>query len=70
MDIRYDIGDIIEYEAFGGLVRRVVVEEKLDDIKNGRPGFHGAEVGVDYGDGPLDGVWGYDSQITRVITRS
>jgi hypothetical protein len=68
----YKQGDIIRYNAFGGCGRTVLVEEKDDDIKNGRPGFHG--VMVDSNLKPLPekdgmGVWGYDSQIVRVVKR-
>ena len=59
----YRVGSIIEYRPFGSeSVRRVAVDTKETDVKNGRPGFDGALV-----DGTLN-VWGYDDQITRVVT--
>jgi hypothetical protein len=69
----YKVGSIIEYGAFGGLARRVRVEEKESNIKNGRPGFTGVMVDannavIEDEDG-IAGVWGYDEQITRVVTR-
>lgn len=74
----YNIGDIIEYTAFGGERRRVVVTAKLDDVKNDRPGFDGTQIPLNCSS-PWDlaqevwadcpGVWGYDDQITRVVTR-
>lgn len=58
----YNIGDKVVY--WSGGFRVVLVDEKDEDIKNGRPGFGGTVVG-----GPDDGmsVWGYDQQIERVI---
>ena len=62
--MNYQIGDIIEYTTFDGSVRRVLVDNKEVDIKNGRAGFTGNFV-----DAPSDhfGVWGYDYQIIRVL---
>jgi hypothetical protein len=51
----YKIGDTITYTPFGGGKRTGTVDEKEDDIKNGRPGF-----------GLAEGYWGYDDQITKV----
>lgn len=65
----YDAGDTIEYHTFGGdRLRRVVVEERFDDVKNGYPGFDGIciEGGADVG----MSVWGYDDQIVRVVERA
>ena len=58
--LNYRKGSTIMYHAFGGEVRKVVVESKEDDIKNGRPGFDGQD---------LDGGrwWGYDDQIIKVL---
>jgi len=62
--INYQVGDIIEYTTFDGSVRRVLVDNKEVDIKNGAAGFTGNLVDV-----PKDhyGVWGYDYQILRVL---
>jgi hypothetical protein len=62
--VSYQIGDIIEYTTFDGSVRRVLVDNKEVDIKNGAAGFTGNLV-----DAPKDhyGVWGYDYQIVRVL---
>ena len=62
--MNYQIGDIIEYTTFDGSVRRVLVDNKEVDIKNGCAGFSGNLV-----DAPPDhfGVWGYDYQILRVL---
>lgn len=70
----YEVGDIVEYEPFGGSRRLVLVTARYDhDVKRGlnradcscrdaeRPGFDGQVVGT-----PGDGVWGYDSQIRSV----
>jgi len=62
MSIRYEIGDLVRYETFGGVLRVVVVDEKEDDIKNGRPGFGGRMPGG-------QSVWGYDHQIVGVDRR-
>jgi len=87
----YRIGSIIEYQTFTGAARIVLVEEKDDDIKNGRAGFGGilepshmknAELRAErpgisklenrprkFENGVAEGagVWGYDSQITKVL---
>lgn len=61
--MKYKIGDTIVYTS-GGAVRFVLVDEKESDIKNGEPGFAGIVIsGPDTG---MD-VWGYDSQIERVM---
>ncbi len=66
--MEYEAGDVIVYRPFGGGLRRVRVEERLADVKRGRPGFDGVVVS-----GPEKGqpVWGYDDQIVplRVIQR-
>lgn len=64
----YAVGDIVEYSA--GERRRVRVEHKDADIKNGSPGFDGVMVDaagrILYRDGEPAGVWGYDDQITKI----
>jgi hypothetical protein len=58
--LNYRAGSIIKYRNSGGEVRRVTVESKEDDIKNGRPGFDGqVRVG--------EWCWGYDDQIVEVV---
>jgi hypothetical protein len=61
--MNYKIGDRVFYYS-GGVVREVLVDEKESDIKNGCPGFGGTVL-----NDPDKGmsVWGYDSQIERVI---
>jgi hypothetical protein len=56
----YEAGDVIVYQPFGGGLRRVRVEQRLANVKRGRPGFDGVVVS-----GPENGqpVWGYDYQI-------
>jgi hypothetical protein len=56
----YEAGDVIVYQTFGGGLRRVKVEQRLANVKRGRPGFDGTVVS-----GPEKGkpVWGYDYQI-------
>ncbi len=56
----YAAGDVIVYQPFGGGLRRVLVEQRLVNVKKGRPGFDGVVVS-----GPEKGrpVWGYDYQI-------
>jgi len=64
---RPHVGDILEYAAFGGEVRRIRVEAVEDDIKNGRPGFDGRLVRPTRGMYAGETVWGYDDQITTII---
>jgi hypothetical protein len=69
--LNYGEGSIIVYQAFGGARRRVLVEEREDDVKNGRPGFSGVLI-TENGKNPSesdDGVWGYDDQIIQVVQR-
>jgi len=66
--LAYEAGDVIEYRTFGGgPTRRVLVEYREDNIKNGEPGFSGTAIegGADVG----SSVWGYDDQITRVVRK-
>jgi hypothetical protein len=58
--MEYEAGDVIWYRPFGGGLRRVLVEQRLADVKHGRPGFDGTVVS-----GPEKGtpVWGYDHQV-------
>lgn len=58
----YKIGSVITYTDFCGGIRRVLVETKESNIKNGRPGFSGMIT-----EGPEAGrrCWGYD-QITKI----
>jgi hypothetical protein len=65
----YQVGNIIEYTTFDGSVRRVYVQSKEDNIKNGLSGFTGILENAGQFDADPDGygVWGYDHQITRVL---
>ena len=63
--MNYQVGDTIEYTTFDGSVRRVLVDNKEVDIKNGRAGFTGMTISR-YAVGPAH-VWGYDHQIIRVL---
>ena len=74
---KYEVGDTVRYETFTGELRTVRVTDKLDDIKNGRPGFDGLEVSSSRSKHRSSlqqqivsedtRVWGYDSQIIRVF---
>ncbi len=64
IDKSYKVGDTVRYETFTGEVRTIKVTAKLDDIKNGRPGFDGVD---DNGKGMNINFWGYNSQILRVF---
>jgi hypothetical protein len=57
----YEVGDEVIYQPFSGPVRRVTVDTKEADIKNGRAGFAGQDT-----DG--FGCWGYDCQIIAVVS--
>lgn len=61
----YTEGSVIECATFGDYKRQVKVQE-AGPVKHGRPGFSGHVT-----DGPEEGlaVWGYDSQVTKVISR-
>lgn len=67
--MEYKVGDIVHYEAFGGVPRAVVVIARHGNVKHGRPGFDGYEVD-DLGN-TREGhpVWGYDFQIIATHTR-
>jgi hypothetical protein len=54
---------VIDYETFSGDLRRVTVRERVPQIKNGRDGFDA----INHADGMA--VWGYDSQIVRIVER-
>jgi hypothetical protein len=62
----YQAGSVIEYVAYGNVTRQVEVTSVDPDIKNGREGFDG--VVTSRPDAGLP-VWGYSSQVTRVITK-
>ena len=58
--MKYEAGDVIWYQTFGGDVRHIRVTERHDDVKHGRPGFSGIVVsGTERG----TPIWGYDYQI-------
>lgn len=72
--IEYNVGDIIEQRTIYPRSRFVLVEKKIDPIKNDRPGFHGQEVdasGALVPDRPSwsSGVWGYDDDVLRVVRK-
>lgn len=66
LPLPYEVGDWIEYETFGGGRRTCRVTAKFPDVKNGEPGFD-AVTEEDLATRNADGVWGYDSQIVRVL---
>lgn len=57
--MKYEIGDIVTYETWGGTLRTGVITEKHADVKNGLPGF---DMTTESG----KSVWGYDEQIVAV----
>lgn len=63
MTVYYQVGDVIEQHCFGSPdhSRVVRVSKKHKNIKNFRPGFDGIQ--------PSTGleVWGYDTDVYRVI---
>ncbi len=64
MTKKYRKGSIIEYKTFDGTLRKVLVTERVPQIKNGKDGFDGLALGTED-----SSVWGYDHQIIRVIAR-
>lgn len=60
----YEVGDTLEYRTFTGAIRKIVVTNSYDDVKNGQPGFDGTLVDPD--PSGWNDVWGYDDQIVRV----
>jgi hypothetical protein len=62
LKLNYKAGSIIKYRPFTGPVRKVVVEDREEDVKNGRPGFVGTTTSG-------EDVWGYDDQIIEVVKR-
>lgn len=59
--MEYEVGDTVTYIAFGEQ-RTVIVTEKYEDVKNGRPGFDAVWPTLS---GDVD-VWGYDIDIIGV----
>lgn len=58
-------GDIVRDSPFGGGERIVRITRVYADVKNGRPGYDGAIVGIEDGD-----VWAYNSQIIAIVSRA
>ena len=70
MTINYNVGDEITYRLFSGGIRHVLVTNKEDDVKNGRPGFDGEIVLGGQSDPKGSGaVWGYDEQIVSIVKK-
>ena len=64
-NISYTVGSTIEYQSTSG--RRVVkVSERIPNIRRGEPGFIGTLVGQT----PVLEVWGYDSDVIRLIEKA
>lgn len=63
--MNYEVGDLIVQQSFGG-PRTVLVIAKYNEIKNGFPGFDAVKIPYDPNDW-LNGAWGYDHQVTKVI---
>jgi len=70
--VRYNVGDIILQQSWSFGQRYIRITNKDNDIKNGSSGFDGVlcdkrgnEVNKDdkYG----NTVWGYDTQILKVV---
>ena len=62
----YKVGSIVTYNTWGDTPRQVTIDLRMNDIKNGEPGFDGTIVGSGKdGNAPYT-VWGYDDQIVRV----
>lgn len=67
--VEYEVGDTIEYRPSAGTLRIVTVIEQVDDIEGtNQPGFDARMLEQDpaqYG----RRVWGYDHQVTRIVTK-
>jgi hypothetical protein len=61
--INYKAGDVVEQWCFGcpEASRMVVVDARYSEVKNGRAGFDGHLLGSGVN------VWGYDSDVHRVL---
>ena len=69
--VSYSEGDIIEVRTIGGKVRRVLVQVREADIKDGQPGFEGLVVSsASRDDVPGKPVWGYDEYVLRRVGRA
>lgn len=62
--MNYSEGDVVIQATFGGGMRRVRIEYREDDVKNGYPGFVGDIL--DGNDAVIGQAWGYDDQIVGV----
>jgi hypothetical protein len=62
----YGMGDVIRYRPVNGGIRTVVVKAHWYRIGpgHGKPGFDGHVLGEQ----PKFNVWGYDDQITEVVS--
>ncbi len=61
----YGVGDVIAYHNDG--LQYVKVDEHVENVKHGEPGFGGTIIA---GSGKGRDVWGYDSQVVRVVERN
>jgi hypothetical protein len=61
-NITIKVGDVVRDSPFGGGERTVRITRVYADVKNGRPGYDGAIVGIEDGD-----VWGYTDQIICLV---
>jgi hypothetical protein len=67
----YIIGDIVEYQCVDGTERTIKISAKMDNVKQGRRGFHGLPESGDMpkfvdGIGGATNYWGFNSQIITI----
>lgn len=65
-DFEYCVGSKITYLTWGDTPRQVIVDVRMNDIKNGKSGFDGTIVGSGKDGFAPETVWGYDNQIISV----
>jgi len=66
MNHEYCVGSTLTYLTWGNTPRQVTIDLRMNDIKNGKPGFEGTVIGSGNDGFAPETVWGYDNQIVRI----
>ena len=66
----YLVGDVVEYVTVHGARRVVKVTSKSPNVRCGREGFDGVVLDSTEQDHRRSRVWGYSTQVVRVMKES